>query len=252
MVRAVDRGLRRAAAAFNARPEVDRGRRSPASPPASCSARCASSAPSSRWASAASSRRCPRPRSARSTPAASLEVARAAARLRSEEGLLVVGIDLAGQEKGYPAEDHAEGLPDRSRGLPRQDRPRRRGLRARVDLPGDRRPPRRPHRPRHLALRRDQDHEPAHPRPQALRREPRGVHRRQAHHHRGLPDLEPADGAGARRRPAAATRSPRCGAAGSRPRSAPTTGSSRTRPSATRSRARSRPSRSRRRRCATS
>ena len=38
--------------------------------------------------------------------AASLEVARAAARLRNEEGLLVVGIDLAGQEKGYPAEDH--------------------------------------------------------------------------------------------------------------------------------------------------
>ena len=32
-----------------------------------------------------------------------------------------------------------------------------------VDLPGDRRPARRPHRPRHLALRRDQDHEPAHP-----------------------------------------------------------------------------------------
>ena len=40
--------------------------------------------------------------------AASLEVARAAARLRRDEGLLVVGIDLAGQEKGYPAEDHRE------------------------------------------------------------------------------------------------------------------------------------------------
>ena len=37
--------------------------------------------------------------------AASLEVARAAARLKAE-GLLVVGIDLAGQERGYPAEDH--------------------------------------------------------------------------------------------------------------------------------------------------
>jgi adenosine deaminase len=33
-------------------------------------------------------------------------VARAAARLRQEAGLLVVGVDLAGQEKGYPAEDH--------------------------------------------------------------------------------------------------------------------------------------------------
>ena len=38
--------------------------------------------------------------------AASMEVARAAARLRRQEGLLVVGIDLAGQEKGYPADDH--------------------------------------------------------------------------------------------------------------------------------------------------
>jgi adenosine deaminase len=40
--------------------------------------------------------------------AASLEVARAAARLRREHGMLVVGIDLAGQEKGYPAEDHRQ------------------------------------------------------------------------------------------------------------------------------------------------
>jgi adenosine deaminase len=38
--------------------------------------------------------------------AAGLEVARAAARLRREEGLQVVGIDLAGQEKGYPAQGH--------------------------------------------------------------------------------------------------------------------------------------------------
>jgi adenosine deaminase len=39
--------------------------------------------------------------------AASVQVARLAARLR-REGLLVVGLDLAGQEKGYPAEDHRE------------------------------------------------------------------------------------------------------------------------------------------------
>jgi adenosine deaminase len=38
--------------------------------------------------------------------AASVQVARAAARLKHDEGLLVVGVDLAGQEKGYPAEDH--------------------------------------------------------------------------------------------------------------------------------------------------
>jgi adenosine deaminase len=38
--------------------------------------------------------------------AASLQVARAAARLRHEEGLLVAGVDLAGREKDYPAGDH--------------------------------------------------------------------------------------------------------------------------------------------------
>ena len=46
------------------------------------------------------------PPAARSTRPRALEVARAAARLKHEEGLLVVGLDLAGQEKGYPAEDH--------------------------------------------------------------------------------------------------------------------------------------------------
>jgi adenosine deaminase len=39
---------------------------------------------------------------------ASLEVARAAARLRYEDGLPIVGFDLAGQEKGYPANHHRE------------------------------------------------------------------------------------------------------------------------------------------------
>ncbi|HYC76310.1 MAG TPA: adenosine deaminase family protein [Planctomycetota bacterium] len=37
---------------------------------------------------------------------ASLELARAAGRLRYEEGLPIVGFDLAGQEKGYPASQH--------------------------------------------------------------------------------------------------------------------------------------------------
>jgi adenosine deaminase len=36
----------------------------------------------------------------------SLELARAAGRLRNDEGLPVVGFDLAGQEKGYPASQH--------------------------------------------------------------------------------------------------------------------------------------------------
>jgi adenosine deaminase len=39
---------------------------------------------------------------------ASLEVARAASRLRYEDGLPIVGFDLAGQEKGYPANHHRE------------------------------------------------------------------------------------------------------------------------------------------------
>jgi adenosine deaminase len=56
--------------------------------------------------SVASSTRCPRPPSARSSrPRASRS--RAPRRgCATKEGLLVVGIDLAGQEKGYPAEDH--------------------------------------------------------------------------------------------------------------------------------------------------
>ncbi|MBK9384720.1 MAG: adenosine deaminase family protein [Planctomycetes bacterium] len=39
---------------------------------------------------------------------ASLELARAAVALRDERGLQIVGFDLAGQEKGYPAADHVE------------------------------------------------------------------------------------------------------------------------------------------------
>jgi adenosine deaminase len=39
---------------------------------------------------------------------ASLDLARAAAHLRNVEGLPIVGFDLAGQEQGYPADDHAE------------------------------------------------------------------------------------------------------------------------------------------------
>lgn len=39
---------------------------------------------------------------------ASLELARAAVRIRDEYGLPIVGFDLAGQENGYPAIDHGE------------------------------------------------------------------------------------------------------------------------------------------------
>lgn len=39
---------------------------------------------------------------------ASLDLARAAAHLKNVEGLPIAGLDLAGQEKGYPAADHKE------------------------------------------------------------------------------------------------------------------------------------------------
>ncbi len=107
VVRAVDRGLRRAAAEFNARPEV----RSGGEPPFGagillCAMRFfrpGFSLGFRRFFEAL-----PEAPEQEVHAAASLEVARAAARLRREEGLLVVGIDLAGQEKGYPAEDHRQ------------------------------------------------------------------------------------------------------------------------------------------------
>jgi adenosine deaminase len=106
-VRAVDRGLRRAGAAFNARPEVEDGREPRfAAGIILCAMRHFTAEFSLGFrrffeALAEATER-------EIHAAASLEVARAAARLRREEGLLVVGIDLAGQEKGYPAEDHRE------------------------------------------------------------------------------------------------------------------------------------------------
>jgi adenosine deaminase len=86
VVRAVDQGLRRATEAFNRRKEVASGTEPPfAAGIILCALRFF------------------RPEV---YTAASIEVARAAARLRRDEGLLVVGLDLAGQEKGYPAQDH--------------------------------------------------------------------------------------------------------------------------------------------------
>jgi adenosine deaminase len=107
VVRAVDRGLRRAAAAFNARPEVAQGQE-----PRFAAGILLCAMRFFRPEFSLGFRRffetLPEASEREIQQAASLEVARAAARLKNEEGLLVVGIDLAGQEKGYPAEDHAK------------------------------------------------------------------------------------------------------------------------------------------------
>ena len=105
VVAAVDRGIRRAAQAFNRRPEVDSGTEPRfAAGIILCALRFFApgfSAGYRRFFDAM-----PMAPPIEVYQAASLEVARAAARLKAE-GLLVVGIDLAGQERGYPAEDHA-------------------------------------------------------------------------------------------------------------------------------------------------
>ncbi len=105
VVKAVDRGLRRATAAFNARPEVASGEEPPfAAGILLCAMRFFR--PEFSLGFRRFFEALPEASEREVHAAASLEVARAAARLRAEEGLLVVGIDLAGQEKGYPAEDH--------------------------------------------------------------------------------------------------------------------------------------------------
>ncbi len=107
VVAAVDRGLRKAAAAFNARPEVHGG----AEPRFAAGIILCALRHFTPGFSAGYSRlfeALPEASVAETYAAASLQVARAAARLRRDEGLLVVGIDLAGQEKGYPAEAHRQ------------------------------------------------------------------------------------------------------------------------------------------------
>jgi adenosine deaminase len=107
VVRSVDRGLRRAAAEFNGRPAVTSG-----SEPAFAAGILLCAMRFFRPEFSLGFRRffeaLPEAPQKEIHAVASLEVARAAARLRRDEGLLVVGIDLAGQEKGYPAEDHRD------------------------------------------------------------------------------------------------------------------------------------------------
>jgi adenosine deaminase len=107
VIKAVDRGLRRARDEFNRRPEVATGQE----PPFEygiivCAMRAFREGFSEYFTqllhahSFAPSREI--------FGLASLELARAAVKARDEYGLPVVGFDLAGEEKGYPPEDHRE------------------------------------------------------------------------------------------------------------------------------------------------
>ena len=105
VVRAVDAGIHRAAAAFNARPEVASGREPRfVAGIILCALRYFTADLSEGYRRLIEA--LPEASAQELHAAASIQVARAAARLRHDEGLLVVGIDLAGQEKGYPADDH--------------------------------------------------------------------------------------------------------------------------------------------------
>ncbi len=107
VLKAVDRGLRRAALAFNRRPEGASGSEPPFVPGIIlCALRFFRPEFSSGFRRIFEAM--PEAPEGEVYAAASMEVARAAARLRREEGLLVVGVDLAGREKGYPADDHRQ------------------------------------------------------------------------------------------------------------------------------------------------
>lgn len=104
VVKATDRGLRRATQQFNARPEVRDG----VEPKfVAGMILCAMRHFEGTWSQGFARFFDAMPEADRFElySTASVEVARAAVRLR-DEGCLVVGIDLAGQEKGYPAGDH--------------------------------------------------------------------------------------------------------------------------------------------------
>ncbi len=104
---AVDRGLSRAAAEINARPDVRDG----VEPPFRygmivCAMRMFTAEMSQWFGQLLSVHREMPPENIGSL--ASYELARAAVRARDEHGLPIVGFDLAGLENGYPAIDHAE------------------------------------------------------------------------------------------------------------------------------------------------
>jgi len=105
VVRAVDAGIRRATDAFNRRMEVAGGREPRfAAGIILCALRFFTGEFSAGYRRLTEALPEASPRELHS--AASVQIARAASRMKHEERLLVVGIDLAGQEKGYPAVEH--------------------------------------------------------------------------------------------------------------------------------------------------
>jgi adenosine deaminase len=107
VLRSVNRGLRRARDKFNRRPEVQSG----AEPPFEygiivCAMRMFDVGFSEYYDELLRVHRHSARR--RVFALASMELAQAAVRIRDELGIPIVGFDLAGQEEGYPAEDHRE------------------------------------------------------------------------------------------------------------------------------------------------
>lgn len=107
VLRAVNRGLRRARDEFNRRPQVQSG----AEPRFEygiivCAMRMFQEGFSEYFKNLIRAHRYTPPKEIYAM--ASLELARAALIARDEYGLPVVGFDLAGEESGYPAMDHAE------------------------------------------------------------------------------------------------------------------------------------------------
>jgi adenosine deaminase len=107
VMKAVDRGLRRARDEFNRRPEVAAGEE----PPFEygiivCAMRAFREGFSEYYTQLLHAHQFAPSREIFGH--ASLELARAAVKARDEYGLPIVGFDLAGEEKGYPPEDHRE------------------------------------------------------------------------------------------------------------------------------------------------
>jgi adenosine deaminase len=107
VLKAVNRGLRRARDEFNARSEVHDGREPPFEYGIiACALRMFRSGFSEYYTNLLASHKFAPTKEVFGL--ASLELARAAVIARDEYGLPVVGFDLAGEEAGYPAGDHAD------------------------------------------------------------------------------------------------------------------------------------------------